>query len=371
MGLFKFIKSQMLKVIDWNDMTDDTIACRFQVPDRYEIMKGSKLVVRESQLAIFVQEGKIADIFTAGTHKLDTHNLPILTTLSNWVYAFESKFKGDVYFINTTQFTNRKWGTTNPVMMRDADFGVIRLRGHGIYSFRATDPEKLLKQLFGTRPILRTADIEGHLKKAIISKLSDAIAESRIAALDLSMHYDELSAAAKNILDADFKDFGLELVTFYIENLSLPEEVEKTLDTRTQLGVLGDKMGTFTQYQAAQAMRDAANNPGGGIAGAGVGLGAGLGMGKLFSEALSNVKDTPKEEAGAKCPKCGEPVSDKTKFCPSCGEKINTSTCPKCGHALRKNAKFCPECGEKIIKVCPKCGTQTDGKFCPDCGEKL
>lgn len=375
MGLMKFIKSQCLKVIDWNDMTKNTIAYRFQVPDRYEIMKNSMLVVRESQLAIFVKEGRLADIFQPGTYKLDDiKNIPLFSKLSNWKYAFESKWKGEVYFINTTQFTDRKWGTTNPVMMRDADFGVIRIRGYGIYSFQASDPEKLLKELFGTKPLLTTEDIEGHLKKAIISKLTDAIAESRIPALDLAMHYDELSEYAEKKLAPTFIELGFTLRSFYIENLSLPPEVEKTLDTRTQMGVLGDKMGTFTQFQAAHAMRDAASNPSGGLAGAGVGLGAGVGIGKVFADAFGSVKDEPQKKT-VFCPKCKASVAENAKFCPGCGEKMAAEKkCGKCGADVKANAKFCPECGEKMgTSSCAKCGHElkSGAKFCPECGEKV
>lgn len=337
--LFNFIKRQMLKVIEWKDDSQDTILYRFDVNDRYEIMRGSQLTVRESQVAIFVNEGKIADVFTPGRYKLDTENLPVLTALCSWKYAFETPYKGDIYFVSTKQFTNQKWGTSNPIMMRDADFGVIRLRGFGIYSFRVKDAARLMREIAGTNKIFKTENISEQLRKMIISNVTDVIAESKIAALDLAMNYNELSEESKVKLVEAFGNYGLEISDFYIENLSLPPEVEATLDTRTSMGVLGDKMGTFTQYQAAQAMRDAAKNEGGGLAGAGVGLGAGMGLAGMFTEALKTAKDSPEKpktenaeqnnasqtEAGAAknfCPNCGQKLSGKSKFCPNCGNKL-------------------------------------------------
>ncbi len=352
-----FIKKQLLKVIDWKDESQDTILFRFDVPDRYEIMRGSQLIVRESQVCIFVVEGKIADVFMPGRYKLDTENLPFLTAFYNWKYAFENPFKGDVYFVNTKQFTNQKWGTSNPIMMRDPDFGVIRLRGYGIYSYKVDDAVKLMRELAGTNQQFKTENIADQLRKMILSTVTDVIAESKTAALDLATQYEELSSATKAKLAKKFSDFGFVLSDFYIENLSLPEEVEKTLDTRTSMGVLGDKMGTYTQYQAAQALRDAAKNPGTGgtFASAGIGLGAGMGMAGVFTEAFKGAKDVEKPAPAAagtvKCTKCGADVKAGSKFCPECGEKIvapEGKFCPECGAKVSATAKFCPECGNKL-----------------------
>ncbi|MEG1790731.1 MAG: SPFH domain-containing protein [Clostridia bacterium] len=353
--LFNFIKKQMLKVIEWKDDSQDTILFRFDVEDRYEIMRGSQLIVRESQVAIFVIEGKVADIFAPGRYKLDTENLPVITNILNWKYAFENPFTGDVYFINTKQFTNQKWGTSNPIMMRDADFGMIRLRGYGIYTYRVDDAAKLMREIAGTNKEFKTDNISDQLRKMIISTVSDVIAEAKLPALDLAMNYDEMGIKSKERLATRFSQYGFELIDFCIENLSLPEEVEKTMDTRTSMGLIGDKMGTYTQYQAAQAMRDAAQNTSGGLAGAGVGLGAGLGIGGMFTDAIKNAKDAPSQPQ----------------------EKNDTIPCSKCGHQCLSTAKFCPECGEKIVKptakFCPHCGKPltTSAKFCPECGGKL
>ncbi|HOO22861.1 MAG TPA: SPFH domain-containing protein [Clostridia bacterium] len=369
MGL---LKKQLLKVIEWSDMTNDTLVKRFTCPDRYAIMKGSRLVVRESQMAVLVHKGQFADVYGPGTYKLDElSNIPILSALANWVYAFETKWTAEVYFINTVQFNNQKWGTQNPVMLRDKDFGMIRIRAFGVYSFRATDIKKCIKEFAGTREVAKVSDVAEHLKRVIVSKLSDVIGESKIPALDLASQYDELSDFAKSRLQGYFEEFGLELASFHIENVSLPPEVEKTLDTRTSMGIMADKMGSFTQYQAAQAMRDAAQNPSGGLAGAGVGLGAGVSIGQVMSNALGMAKDAPAAEKAA-CPHCGKEVVKGAKFCPECGKPL-AETCPECGAEVAEGARFCPECGQKLTKTCPKCGAAAapKAKFCPECGEKL
>lgn len=352
-----FIKRQLLKVIEWKDESTDIIVQRFDVPDRYEIMKGSQLTVRESQACIFVNEGKIADVFGPGRYKLDTENLPFLTAICNWKYAFETPFKGDVYFVNTKQFVNQRWGTTNPIMLRDADFGVIRLRGYGIYSFKVVDPKKLMTELSGTNGSYRTETVNEVFRKVIVSKLTDIIGESKISALDLAMNYDELGAAAEKAIVPELGKYGLEVTGFHIENMSLPEEVEKMIDKRTSMGVIGDKIGTYTQYQTAEAIREAAKNPGsaGTFAGAGIGLGAGIGMGGVFADSLKAAKD---ENAGSGigngskksvCAKCGANIPTSAKFCPECGEKVvKGAFCPECGKSVQPNAKFCPECGTKI-----------------------
>lgn len=376
MGLFSRIKKQMLKVVEWTDNTSDTIVYKFPLNDRYALMKGSQLVVRESQEAIFVSEGKIADVFPAGRYELDTKNLPVLTKLLSWKYAFETPFTGDIYYVNTKQFTGLKWGTQNPVMMRDKDFGMIRLRGYGVYSFRVKEPETLMREVFGTMHSYNTQDIHEYLKKIIVSSLTDAIAESKIPALDLAMSYDEIGSFTQKKLGEKFSEYGLELTSLVIENLSLPEEVEKAMDTRTSMGVMGDKMGTFTQYQTAKAIGDAARNPSGG-AGAGMGIGAGFGFGglmaKTISDSVNGAQDT--KEESVKCSKCGASVKAGAKFCPECGQKMNaTIKCSKCGAEIKANAKFCQECGQSVnaTKKC-ECGAElgANAKFCPECGKPV
>src|SRR5580765_8135887 len=277
--------SQFIEVIEWLDETNNTLVYRFPVKDQ-EIKNGAQLIVRESQAAVFVSEGQIADLFPPGRYSVDGGNTPILSKLGAWKYGFTSPFKAEVYFVNTKQFTDLKWGTPNPVMMRDADFGVVRLRAFGVYSMRVVDPRAFLKELTGTNARFETEDIEGQLRRTLVSGFSDALGESKIAALDLASNYDELSKFGKQKLQDEFKTLGLELTKFVVENISLPQEVEAAMDKRTSMGVLGD-MGRYTQFEAAQAMRDAAQNPSGG-AGLGAGLGAGFAVGNAMAGAMSD-----------------------------------------------------------------------------------
>lgn len=371
MGLFSKFKRQLLEVIEWEDASKDTVIYKYPLTNRDEIMNSSTLVVRPSQVAIFVHKGQVADIFAPGTYKLATENIPFLTKMLSLPTGFNSRIKAEVYFINTKQFNGQKWGTQNPVMMRDKDFGNVRLRAYGIYSFKVANPKVFMEEIFGTNEIYSVAQTSEYLRPLIIQGVSDAVAESKISALDLAANYKEFSKEIIEQSKEDFEKIGLKLVSLVIENISLPEEVEKALDERTKLGVMEDKMGTYTQYQAANAMRDAANNPNGGnLAGLGVGLGAGTGIGRVFSENLTT-ENKPKTEKTI-CDKCGAEIKKGAKFCPECG-KPQGEVCPKCGASVSKNAKFCPECGASLKLTCKKCGTELKkgAKFCPECGAKV
>ena len=373
MGLFG-IKKQFLKVIEWKDDSKDTIVYRYPLTDRDEIMTSSSLTVRESQVAIFVHKGQIADVFGPGTYKLETQNIPFLTKLLSLKFGFESPIKAEVYFVNTKQFVGQKWGTQNPIMMRDNEFGNVRLRGFGVYSFRVEDAKKFMQEVFGTNALYTVSDVAAQIKPLLIQCVTDAIAESKISALDLAANYREFSAEVLKASEAEFGALGLKICSMVIENISLPEEVEKALDERTKLGVLSDKMGTYTQYQAANAMRDAAQNTSGGnLAGLGVGLGAGTAVGNMFAGSLNTV-DEPRKTPTDKCVHCGAEIKKGAKFCPECG-KSQSNTCPKCGKAVPVSAKFGPECGEVLKKElkCSKCGTKLKegAKFCPECGTKV
>jgi len=374
MGLFSFAKKQLLSVIEWTDDSKDTIVYRYPLKKREEIMNSSTLVVRESQAAIFVHKGQVADVFGPGTYKLTTENIPFLTKLLSLPTGYDSRIKAEVYFVNTKQFTGQKWGTQNPIMMRDEDFGSIRLRGFGTFAFKVEDVKVFMTECFGTNAVYKVDDVAVQAKSLLIENVSDAIAECKISALDLAANYKEISKNIIEVSKADYEKLGLKLCKVTIENLSLPEDVEKALDERTKLGVLEDKMGTYTQYQSAKAIRDAAQNPSGGnLAGLGVGLGAGANIGHMFSESLQSVKNEPKTNKVA-CVKCGAMISNRVKFCPECGASQNP-TCPHCGETINKTAKFCPHCGEKLVKeiTCPSCGKKVKPgtKFCPDCGEKI
>lgn len=378
-----FVKGQLIDIIEWRDDTEDTMVYRFE-HNNNEIKQGAKLTVRESQVAILVNEGTIADVYGPGLHELTTSNMPIVTTLKSWKYGFESPFKVDVYFVNTKQFTNQKWGTSSPVTMRDKEFGMVRLRGYGIYSFRVSEPSVFLKEVFGTCASYETEDITGHLKNAMVSQLSDTIAESGISLLDMATQYDELSNQGKTKFTPIFSDFGLELVSFFIQNISLPKEVEEMLDTKTKMGILGD-MNQYAQFQTAQAIRDAAQNEGGGLAGAGAGIGAGAAIGQMMGGMMTgqSQQNTPQQSSAGTaaaammaCPKCGAQIPQGSKFCPECGEKTTPPTvqCSKCHAEIPAGAKFCPECGQKQgPSTCPNCHKEVapDAKFCPECGQSL
>ena len=354
MGFLDILKGQLVDVIEWTDSSNTTMVHKYDMNGK-EIMMGAQLTVRESQAAIFVNEGQLADVFLPGRYELQTSNMPILTAIKSWKFGFNSPFKADVYFVNTKQFLDRKWGTSNPVMMRDADFGIVRLRAFGNYSFRVSNPEAFLKECFGTAKTYSVDDIDGQIKRTVVSSLSDAIAESKIPALDLAANYEELAAYAIQTINPKLSNLGVQLASFVIENISLPEEVEKAMDRRTSMGVVGD-LNKYTQFQAAEAMREAANAPGG-TAGAGMGMGAGMAMGQMFAQAMSmNQQPAPQQTpaaapkaAGGFCAECGQPLTAGAKFCPNCGAKQATaSVCPTCGEAIAPGAKFCANCGSKL-----------------------
>ncbi len=283
MDLWKKLSGEIIDIIEWLDSSRDTLVYRFE---RYqnEIKNGAKLVVRESQVAVFVNEGQIADIFKPGTYTLETKNLPILATLKGWKYGFNSPFKAEVYFVNTKQFTDLKWGTMNPIMMRDAEFGVVRLRAYGTYAMRATDPGLLVKEIAGTNAHFTIDGITEQIRNLIVSRFSETLGESKIPALDLAANYSEAGELVAKQIRPSLAGYGMELTTLLIENISLPPEVEQALDARTKMGVIGN-LNAYTQLQAADAMRDAAKNPGG-AAGAGVGMGAGFAMGQAMAGAF-------------------------------------------------------------------------------------
>jgi len=354
MGLFDFIKGQLLKVLDWEDDSNNTLVYRFPMEDK-AIMIGSKLTVRPSQMAIFVHRGQIADIFGPGEYNLQTRNLPFLTALGDVFYQGENRFKAEVYFVNTKQFTGQQWGTASPITIRDNDFGMVRIRAYGVYGFKVEDPKKLLEELFGTNSSFEVEDIADHLKSVMVSSMTDTIAESKVSALDMAMNLREFNKSCEETVQENFNALGLKLTNFTIENINFPEEIEKAIDQRATLGILGDKMGTYTQKAAADAMIGAANNPNGGagmFVGMGMGMNTGGYVGGAMHNAVANAKDTPNNggsTGGKFCANCGSKLAAGAKFCPECGTKQEAkSGCPGCGAEVKPDAKFCPECGTKL-----------------------
>jgi len=297
------IGSQFIEIIEWLDDSTDTLVYRYPVYNQ-EIKMGAQLTVRENQVALFINEGEVADLFKPGRYELSTQNLPILTTLRGWKYGFQSPFKAEVYFFNTRLFTDLKWGTSNPVMMRDAEFGMIRIRAFGTYALKISDAKEFFKTVVGTQGLTTTDDILGQLRSTIISQFSDIVAESKIAALDLASSYRELSTLAQKELGPAFASFGLELSRFNIDNVSLPEEVEAAIDQRTKLGVFGDRLGQYAQMQTAESIKVAAANPGG-LAGAGAGIGAGMAIGQAMAGSMNAAPPPPGSSAAPPPPPGG------------------------------------------------------------------
>ena len=277
MGMMDKLRAELIDIVEWVDDSRHTLVWRFP---RYhnQIKYGSQLIVRPGQEAIFVQQGVVADVFGAGQHTLESKNLPVLSTLLGWKYGFDSPFKAEVYFVNTRQITDLKWGTPNPIMMRDADFGSVRVRAFGTYTLKARDPRTLLCELVGTDSAFEVDEISELLRSIVNTTFADLIASSEIAVLDLASNYRELSDQLRQmVVERVDNEYGLEIPQLYIVNISLPAEVEQALDTRTSMGVIGD-MARYQAYQLGQAMPVAAANPAGGLAGAGVGLGMGMAM---------------------------------------------------------------------------------------------
>lgn len=374
MGIFKkFIKSQFIEVIEWTESNLDRMVYRFPVEDN-EIKMGAQLTVRASQVAVFVNEGQIADVFTPGKHTLTTENMPILTKLKSWKYGFNSPFKAEVYFVSTKQFTNMKWGTMNPIMMRDQEFGRIRIRALGTYAFKVANAGVFLKEIFGTSGDFRTDTVKDHLRGIVVGSLSDLFAESNIAAMDFNANLDELAERGMNKLQDNFSAMGFEITQFVIENISLPEEVMLAMDERNKMNMLG--VDNYATYKTLDAVEKAASNPSGGMAGAGVGMGAGAALGNIMAQAMNPSSTSNQQVAQASdditCSKCQQSMSKDSKFCPSCGQATSiTKPCVKCGVPLKEGSKFCMECGEKQEKTCPSCQTAVTGAFCSNCGTKV
>ena len=348
-----------LKLIEWSSNEKNLIVYKYPLPKNgKEVGQKSKIIVKEGQCAIFVHKGQLADVFMPGTYDLNTNIFPILSKLAGWKYGFQTPIELQIYFVNTRQFTGNKWGTANPIIMRDPEFGVVRVQGFGSYSFKVDDAAVFLRELFGTLSSFDTSDITDWLRSMVVSALTDVIGESKVSVLDLAGNTNELNEIVTASIQNKFKEIGLKLVTLLIENMSVPEEVEKAIDERSKLGVLGDKTDVMMKIAAAEAMKDAAKNPGAGgtFMGAGLGLGAGAGLGAAFMGAFNSAnqpQQQPAQNSGAagkkKCPKCGAEISATAKFCPECGEKIPAKKfCPECGAEVSATAKFCPECGNKI-----------------------
>jgi len=335
MSLRDFISKQFIDVIEWVEPGDSILAYRYPMQDR-EIQNGGKLTVRDSQMAVFVNEGKVADVFGPGLYTLNTQTLPILTYLRNWDKAFKSPFKSDVYFFSTRLQTNQHWGTPNPITIRDKEFGAVRLRGFGIYTYHIADPKVFYTKVSGTRDLYSVPDLEGQLRNTIIGRLTDTFANSQVPFLDMAANQVALADKISGQLKPGFAELGLALDNFVVENLSLPDELQKILDQRISMNMVGD-MGRYTQFEVAQSIPTAAANEGGGVAGIGAGLGAGVAMGQAMLDAIKQARSggSPESAAPAGAAPVGSAPAADTKFCMNCGKSIPRASkfCPECGHA--------------------------------------
>ena len=321
-----FFSKQFIDVITWNETGDSVLAWRFPMEDQ-EIQTGAKLTVRDSQLAVFVNEGQIADVFQPGLYTLSTHTLPLLTNLMNWDKMFQSPFKSDVYFFSSRQRMDQKWGTATPITIRDREFGAVRIRAYGIYAYHIDDPRVFYQKVSGTRGVYQVSDLEGQLRNTIVGQMTDAFGRANVNFIDMAASQQQLAQTMKEQLRPVFGALGLALDSFVVENISLPEELQKMLDQRIGMNMLGD-MNRYTQFQVANSMPIAAANEGGGAAGIGAGLGAGMVMAQQMMGAMHPAAPAaPAAEAAPAAP------AGTTKFCMNCGKSI------------AKAAKFCPECG--------------------------
>ncbi|MCF6430449.1 SPFH domain-containing protein [Leisingera sp. MMG026] len=281
MGIFDFLKGEFIDVIHWVDDTHDTMVWRFE-REGHEIKYGAKLTVREGQAAVFVHEGQLADVFTPGLYMLETNNMPVMTTLQHWDHAFQSPFKSEVYFVDTTRFSDLKWGTKNPIICRDPEFGPVRLRAFGSYTVRVADPARFLTEIVGTDGEFTMDEISYQIRNIIVQEFSRVIAGSGIPVLDMAANTADLGKLVAAEISGTIAEYGLMIPELYIENISLPPAVEEAMDKRTQMGVLGD-LGRYTQFSAAEAMTAAAQTPNSGMGG-----GMGMGMGFAMAQQMGN-----------------------------------------------------------------------------------
>ncbi|PIE32696.1 antifreeze protein [candidate division KSB3 bacterium] len=312
MGLWDRVKGELIEIIEW--MSDDrtTMVYRFESNDN-EIKNGAQLIVREGQAAVFVNEGSIADVFIPGRYELKTENLPVLSKLKGWKYGFESPFKAEVYFISTRQFPMQKWGLKNPLMLRDKDFGVVRVRAFGTYGIKvnAEAAGVFLREIVGTDSRLETDEITNHLRDMLVARFADVIGESKIPVLDLAANYNELGDFVLKQIYPEFLGLGIEIIRFLVENISLPPAVEEALDKRTSMGVIGD-LNAYTQFQTAQAIENAAQNPGGG-GGAGMEMGMGFAMGNQMARSMSQAA-APPPQAPQQSPAAPPPLPPQAQY---------------------------------------------------------
>ncbi|MBS4207035.1 SPFH domain-containing protein [Bacillus sp. FJAT-50079] len=352
MSFKNFFKKQLLDIIEWEDPSNNTLVYKFPIEDN-EIQNGAQLTVRPGQFAIFLNEGKIADVFGEGMHRLETKNLPILSDLKGWAFGFKSPFKADIYFVNTKHFLDQKWGTQNPIWINDPKFEQVEVRAFGTFGFRIEDPVMFLSTVSSTNKIYKVDDLKGQLKEFVLSEFSNVVAKQGVTIAELSQNYRVMNEAMKHELEDEFKAIGLEIVAFTVSNISLPADLTKILKERTRINMMGG-MDSYKDVRKLDALEKMSENEGagGGMAQAGMGLGAGLGFGQLITDSLQPKQQQPVSEEKKACVHCQHMIAKDAKFCSHCGEKTEQASaqkfCTECGHANQPDAKFCGQCGTKI-----------------------
>lgn len=346
--------ARIFDVIEYLDPSGREIVHRIPEYGSGDFRLGSQLIVRESQAAVFFRDGKALDTFGPGRHTISTANIPLLVNLLSIPFSGQTPFKAEVYFVNMTEFLDQKWGTPEPIPLRDKELGLVRLRAFGTYSMQVADPQLFVNKIVGVQGMYDTMQITNFLRSIIVSKLIDLLGETQTSLFDLPRLYEEIGAGVRAKAQDDFANTGIALKTLYVNSISPTEETAKAIDERAAMGAIGN-MQAYIQFKAAQAMGDAAKAGGeaGTLAGAGVGLGAGVGIGAAMAgaitEAMKGAKEQPAAAATVACPKCGTANPAGAKFCNNCGAKLAATTaCPNCGHENPPGAKFCSNCGTKL-----------------------
>lgn len=340
--------SQFLEVIEWTDPVTGEVLHRYPADGSAEIKMGAVCVVQEAQQAVFFTNGQAGDVLGPGRHTLSTENMPILTSLLSLPYGFKSTFRCAVYFVNTRVFTELRWGTRNPVTFRDKDLGLVRLRGYGLYTIRLQHPTKFLKELVGARATMNTTELGDYLGDVIVSRLNDLLGETFTSLLDLPRGYNELAAQAKRAIEPDFARYGLELVDFFVNSVTPPDEVQKVIDERSGLGAVGN-LDDFVKFEAARAMGQSGSGVTGAAAQAGLGIGAAAGVAAALPGMMAaGLKSAAPAPGAAVCPTCHASVLPAARFCSSCGTGVAARSCAQCGVSAAPGTKFCSQCGTPL-----------------------